>query len=195
MGIIGCLLFLLAFSAIGQEKKAGDGSLHLILHNQPVKEALHQIEKQAGVTFHFDKTRIDMTRMVSLDLEKATLDEALNALGKQTGYQFRQRGDKILIVGAGEVFPPLEDEPAVLLKGKVTDDQDQPIQGVSIVVKGTSTGTQTDGNGAFSIKAAHGNVLVASFVGYETKETAVGSGGSVAISSWFRIKRRWAKLW
>jgi len=181
MGIIGCLLFLLAFSATGQEKKAGDGSLRLVLHNQPVKEALHQIEKQTGVTFHFDKTRIDMTRTVSLDLEKATLDEALSALGKQTGYQFRQRGDKILIVGAGEVFPPLEDEPAVLLKGKVTDDQDQPIQGVSIVVKGTAIGTQTDVNGAFSIKASKGNVLVASFVGYTTKETMLGSGAPVNI--------------
>jgi TonB-dependent SusC/RagA subfamily outer membrane receptor len=182
MGIIGCLLILLVPPAIGQNKNVADSSLHLILHNQPVKEALHQIEKQAGVTFHFDKTRIDMTRTVNLDLEKATLDEALAVLAKQTGYQFRQRGDKILIVGAGEVLPPVEEASAVLLKGKVMDDKDQPIQGVSIVVKGTSTGTQTDGNGAFSIKAVRGDVLVASFVGYETKETSVGSAASIAIS-------------
>ena len=182
MGIIGCLLILLVPPAIGQNKNVADSSLHLILHNQPVKEALHQIEKQAGVTFHFDKTRIDMTRTVNLDLEKATLEEALAVLAKQTGYQFRQRGDKILIVGAGEVLPPVEEASAVLLKGKVMDDKDQPIQGVSIVVKGTSTGTQTDGNGAFSIKAVRGDVLVASFVGYETKETSVGSAASIAIS-------------
>ena len=49
-------------------------------------------------------------------------------------------------------------------------------------MKGTSVGTQTDANGAFSIKAVHGNVLVASFVGYETKETAVGGGTSIVIS-------------
>lgn len=60
-----------------------------------------------------------MTRTVSLELENASLEETLAALARQTGYQFRQRGDKILIVGAGEVFPPVE-EPA---KGTVTDSR------------------------------------------------------------------------
>jgi TonB-linked SusC/RagA family outer membrane protein len=174
------LCLLLALTATGQEKKGG--SLHIILHNQPVREALHQIEKQAGVTFHFDKTRIDMTRMVSLELENASVDEALTALARQTGYQFRQRGDKILIVGAGEPLPSADEAPGVLLQGRVTDNKDQPIQGVSIVHKGTASGTQTDVNGAFSIKASAGDVLVASFVGYQPKEVPVRGSGSLTIA-------------
>ena len=171
---IFCLLLTLA--ATGQEKKSG--SLHLILHNQPVREALHLIEKQAGVTFHFDKTRIDMSRTVNLDLESASLDETLAVLARQTGYQFRQRGDKILIVGAGEVLPPVE---VSVLKGKVIDSRDQPIQGVSVVVKGLNVGTQTDINGVFAIKGSPGDVLAASFVGYQTQEVTVGSSGLVTI--------------
>lgn len=169
------LCLLLALSATGQEKKGG--SLHLILHNQPVREALHQIEKQAGVTFHFDKTRIDMSRTVSLELESASLDDALAALTRQTGYQFRLRGDKVLIVGAGEVLPPAEEAAPGLLRGKVVDSRDQPIQGVSVVVKGSTTGTQTDINGAFAIKASPGDILVASFVGYQTREVSAGANG------------------
>jgi TonB-linked SusC/RagA family outer membrane protein len=182
-----CFLLLVSLSAVGQEKapgqdkKGGNGSLRLVLHNQPVKEALHQIEKQAGVTFHFDKTRIDMNRVVSLDLEKASLGEALDALTRLTGYQFRQRGEKILIVGAGEVLPSAEEESATLVQGKVTDDKDLPIQGVSIVVKGTSTGTQTDNNGSFSIKAVAGNSLIASFVGYVTREAVIRAGAPMVI--------------
>ena len=173
------LCLLLALTATGQEKKSG--SLHIIVHNQPVREALHQIEKQAGVTFHFDKTRIDMTRTVSLELENASLDDALTLLAKQTGYQFRQRGDKILIVGAGEVLPPAESTGG-LLKGVVTDSRDLPIQGVSVVHKATATGTQTDINGAFSIKASAGDVLVVSFVGYQTKEVTVSGSGLLTIA-------------
>src|ERR1700722_12587633 len=158
LALTGLLFFVLRLPVAGQDTKP----LHLILHNQPVKEALHQIEKQAGVTFHFDKTRVDMNKAVTLDLDKATLPEALDALGKVTGYQFRQRGDKILIVGAGEVLPLMEDEPVTLIKGRVTDATDQAVQGVSCVVKGTNVGTQTDASGLFQIKAPRGSVLIAS---------------------------------
>src|SRR5579863_3416665 len=109
-----CLLIWLAFPAMAQERSGNTISLHLVVHNRPVKEVFHQIEKQARVTFHFDKTSIDLNKTVTLDLDKATLDEALDAVTKQTGYQFRQRGDKILIVGAGEVMPTAEaGEPAL----------------------------------------------------------------------------------
>jgi len=66
----GCLCFLLTCCVTARAQKP-TGSLHLILHNTPAKEALHQIERQAGVTFHFDKTRIDLTKTVTLDFEKS----------------------------------------------------------------------------------------------------------------------------
>jgi TonB-linked SusC/RagA family outer membrane protein len=178
--LTGCLFLLLSHSATAQEKKNSDGSLHLVLHNQPVKEVFRQIEKQAGVTFHFDKTRIDLTKTVSLDLEKASLEQVLDALAKQTGYQFRQRGDKILIIGAGEVFPTMPEE-STMLKGTVTDNNSQPIQGVSIVVKGSAAGTQSDASGRFLINAHRGDTVVFSFVGYVTRQVTVGSAPSLVI--------------
>jgi TonB-linked SusC/RagA family outer membrane protein len=179
--LTGCLFLLLSHSSIGQDKKNSDGSLHFVLHNQPVKEVFRQIEKQAGVTFHFDKTRIDLTKTVSLDLEKASLEQVLDALAKQTGYQFRQRGDKILIIGAGEVFPTMPEESSTLRKGIVTDNNGQPIQGVSVVVKSSAAGTQSDANGSFSINAHRGDTLVFSFVGYITRQVTVGSAASMVI--------------
>lgn len=177
--VVPMLCLLLTLPAMGQEKK---GALHIVLHNQPVKEALHLIEKQAGVTFHFDKTRIDMTRTVTLDLENVPLSEALAALARQTGYQFQQRGDKVLIVGAGEALPPVPEKVSELIKGTVSDSKGQPIQGVSVEVRGSTTGTQTDVNGAFSIKGVVGDVLVASFVGYQTQDVPVPSSGRLAIT-------------
>ncbi|WP_209329993.1 SusC/RagA family TonB-linked outer membrane protein [Lunatimonas salinarum] len=49
------------------------------------------------------------------------------------------------------------------------------IPGVSVLVKGTQRGTVTDIDGEFTLEVSNGEVLVASFIGYETKETEVTS--------------------
>ncbi|MGJ1409653.1 SusC/RagA family TonB-linked outer membrane protein [Sphingobacterium thalpophilum] len=66
------------------------------------------------------------------------------------------------------------------LKGKVLDVSGKPIVGVSIAVKGTVKGTQTDIQGNFSIEAESGDVLVVSSVGYKSKEVIV-TGVTVTI--------------
>jgi len=59
----------------------------------------------------------------------------------------------------------------LLIKGIVLDETDNPAPGVSIVVKGTSLGTSTDLNGAYSLKLPSNNsVIVFSYIGYSTIE-------------------------
>lgn len=58
------------------------------------------------------------------------------------------------------------------VSGGVTDEQNMPIPGVNVLVKGTSTGAATDFDGNYSIKASNGDVLVFSYIGYETLEVA-----------------------
>src|SRR3712207_2476549 len=60
------------------------------------------------------------------------------------------------------------------LTGKVTSETGEALPGVSIVVKGTTSGTATDVEGAFSLPVPQaGAVLVVSFVGYTPQELAV----------------------
>ncbi len=61
------------------------------------------------------------------------------------------------------------------VKGTVKDDKGQPLDGATILVKGTQIGTKSDVNGNFSIKAAPKSVLVISFVGFELMEVAVSA--------------------
>ena len=53
--------------------------------------------------------------------------------------------------------------------GRVTDEHNEPILGVNILIKGTTKGTTTDVNGNYKIKAPIGSQLVFSFIGRETK--------------------------
>lgn len=60
------------------------------------------------------------------------------------------------------------------VNGTVRDASGEPMIGVSVVVKGTSTGTSTEIDGTFSLRNAGNNaVLVFSYLGYATQEVAV----------------------
>ncbi|MEO6348935.1 MAG: TonB-dependent receptor [Aquaticitalea sp.] len=59
------------------------------------------------------------------------------------------------------------------VSGVVLDDSSQPIPGVSIVIKNTTTGVTTDFDGKYSINAMVGDVLVFSYVGFDTQQLAV----------------------
>ncbi|MCB0458983.1 MAG: TonB-dependent receptor [Flavobacteriaceae bacterium] len=60
------------------------------------------------------------------------------------------------------------------ISGNVSDDTG-PLPGVSIIIKGTTKGTETDFDGNYAIQAKVGDVLVFSFVGMTTQERKVGN--------------------
>ena len=66
------------------------------------------------------------------------------------------------------------------ISGTVSDDTG-PLPGVSIIIKGTTTGTETDFDGKYSILANTGDVLVFSFVGMTPQERAVGSAAVINV--------------
>lgn len=71
---------------------------------------------------------------------------------------------------------------ANVVKGTVKDSHGEAIIGASIVVKGTSTGTVTDLDGNFSIKASSKDALVISYVGYESVTVSVAGKKSLDIT-------------
>jgi TonB-linked SusC/RagA family outer membrane protein len=61
------------------------------------------------------------------------------------------------------------------VSGTVIDDAGESLPGVSIVIKGTSTGTVTDVNGKYTLSVSPDATLVFSYLGYQTQELTVGS--------------------
>lgn len=70
----------------------------------------------------------------------------------------------------------------IRITGKVLDEKNQPLIGVSVKIKGATTGVSTDVDGAFVINAPENSTLVLSYVGYATKEVAVAGKTTLTIS-------------
>ncbi len=69
------------------------------------------------------------------------------------------------------------------VKGKVTDEKGDALPGVSVLVKGTSTGTVTDNSGNFTVSVPNDQAtLVFSFIGYISREVAVNQQSVINIS-------------
>lgn len=71
----------------------------------------------------------------------------------------------------------------VAVKGKVVDELGKGLPGVSVVLKGTSTGVSTIENGSYTIQVPDkSSVLVFSYIGYTSKEVVVGNQTTVNVN-------------
>ncbi|WP_418510029.1 YfbK domain-containing protein [Corallibacter sp.] len=69
-----------------------------------------------------------------------------------------------------------------LITGKVSDENGLPLPSVSILVKGTTIGTQTNFNGFYSLNAKKGDTLAYSFVGYIPENRVVKTSNVINIT-------------
>ncbi len=67
------------------------------------------------------------------------------------------------------------------ISGTVSDNSGIPLPGVNIIIKGTTTGTQTDFDGNYSITANIGDVLTYTYVGLRLEERTVGAANTVDV--------------
>lgn len=67
------------------------------------------------------------------------------------------------------------------ITGNVSDDTTIPLPGVNIVIKGSTIGTNTDFDGNYVIMASTGDILVFTYVGYETQEIEIQSVATINV--------------
>jgi TonB-dependent starch-binding outer membrane protein SusC len=146
--------------------------LSLNLKNETIKNVLNEIEKKSEFYFIYDASAIDATMSISLDANKKSIVEILDAIFKGSGVVYKIYNKQIAL--ASNSFALSEMLQTRSVSGKVTDPQGEPIPGVSVVVKGTSLGTISDINGIYSISNLPENTtLVFSFIGMENQEVQV----------------------
>ena len=81
------------------------------------------------------------------------------------------KGEAVTLVSSLDAEQQSSNIKGVILDGSTRE----PIIGATVIIKGTSTGVLSNIDGEFTIKAKQGDILLISFLGYETKELKVGT--------------------
>ena len=165
------LLMCLLLQIRGAQAQTARFTIHM--ENVPMEQVVNEIEKQSRYLFLFNKD-IDSRRIiVSVNAENQTITQILPALFKDTGLDYTIEGMSILVTKKAEAS-----EKPIQVRGKVLDQQGQPIVGASVIVQGTTVGVSTDAQGRFELVVpapVASRVLEISYLGYETAHVAVGS--------------------
>lgn len=152
--------------------------------NLSLKQVFSAIKKQTGYVVFSEKNQLTGARPVSLSVNDITLPAVLDKALTPNGLTYTIRGKTIFVTKAPDRPAPegLEEnrtaeEQADIISGRVTNAKNEPLEGVSVTVKGTQTGTTTNANGQFqlSVPSANNIELVFSFVGYETRTIRAGN--------------------
>ena len=154
-------------------------TLNLSFKDARLEQVLDAIMKQSGVKIAYSSDELQKDRVVSVDIQTSDILTALRSvLGE--GYSFKQIEDYIAIArkeisDASDIVSNIADDRNWTIQGQVLENTEPPypLPGVNILIKGTSLGTVSDGNGYFSIKAKKGDVLIFRYLGFKDYEYVV----------------------
>lgn len=165
MKLILFLVFVAFFQLSAVNSYAQEASIDLHLSNASLKEAIQAIEKQTEFVFFYSTEEVDLTKKVDLNIRKGNIEGILKEVFRDYSYRIENR--KILLT-------PKPTQQGHKVKGIVKDHLGESIIGANISVKGTTTGTITDIDGAFTLEVPSGNAeIVISYIGYKQEIIAL----------------------
>lgn len=164
-----------AFSSYSQLTR-----LSLNVKNESLESVFEKIEKDSEFFFLYNKDLVDVEQKVNISVENETIKNILDDLLKDQdiGYVVY---DRQIVITNKAVANKLSDQQNSIT-GKVSDTRNQPLPGVTIVLKGTTQGTVSTADGQYSISNVPDNaVLQFSFVGMKMQEIAVNSRRTIDV--------------
>lgn len=164
MKLIVLLAAIALFQLSATESYAQNTKITLSLKNSTLIEAIKQIEKQTDFVFFYNNAEVDLNKTVNIQINNGNIKEFLNK--ELAGYNYRIENNKI-------VLTPNVTQQNTKIKGKVTDSSGVPIIGANVTESGTSNGTITDVDGAFTLDVKAGAQLKISYIGYLSKMVLV----------------------
>ncbi len=146
---------------------------------QPLSAVLRLIEQKSDYRFFYKESRVFSDKEITLKVKGASLDDVLALILDGTDLNYTVNEKHLVVIGENEAAA---EAPPSQAKGVVWNERREPLSHVSVLVKGSSRGTQTDEGGRFVLQAKENDTLVFSYIGYETQMVRVGAGGGLEVT-------------
>lgn len=154
-----------------------------------LEKVMRKITKQTGYSFIYDPAILEKSIPVTVRLKDATLNNALTLCFKNQPLTYKifdlaivisEKNDPnsdIRTASKKSVGVPVDDR----VSGRVTDSRGEPLPDISVMLKGTSTGTTSDADGKYNIYAPTNGVLIFSNIGYSSREIPVEGRSTIDV--------------
>ena len=187
--LIMTLFTSLAFSSNSNGQGIKSSNITIERKIKHLDQIIGEIEKQTDYKFFYEDQQISKENYrVACDNVDGSVFEILSEVANQTGLAFRQVNNTIAIRKEITDEDIAEDVVSVQpqtksITGKVIDSKGLPLPGVSIVIKGTTTGVTTDFDGNYTMEVpVNAEVLVFSFVGMQNQEIVIGNQSQINVT-------------
>lgn len=148
--------------------------------NVPLTAVFKAFHQQTGYNFLYTYELVEKAGNVDVNLNNVPLTTALNICLDNSTLTYSIMEGTVLIEqrpvsSYKEMWEQMKEQnKAITVSGVVTDGSGKPLEGVSVILKGTSVGTQTNAGGEYSIETEEARgTLVFSFVGYWMQEVEI----------------------
>lgn len=175
-------------SAFCAESAYAEQSLLTVrMNNRTVKDVFSYIEKNSEFIFVYHGSDINLNRKVSVDVSNQPVESILNNMFGGTDIEYIINDRQIIVrkkVADNKAVTTAGPQQAkkITVKGNVKDATGEPLIGVNILVKGTTTGTVTDMDGNFSLNDVASNAVIGiSYIGYKTQDIPLNGKGFIDV--------------
>ena len=142
-----------------------------------IKEVFRQIEKQTKLSIGYNYNKLSKVIDKKVSISSGQVQYVLTNALKGTGLVYSFDGNHIIITPQNQ-----ENTVKKTIRGKVYDNNGEPVIGATIKVVGTSVGTITDFDGLFSLETYEGSPLEISYVGFKTQKVTAKAGKPLDIT-------------
>jgi TonB-linked SusC/RagA family outer membrane protein len=176
---VGIVLFGM-ITATAVNSYSQNARISLKMNDATIVDIFRQIEKTSEFGFFFKSEELNLEKRQSINFSNVPIEDVLKKI-LDVNYSYKIL-DKNIVVTKSNLEAVETQQQSKKVTGKVTDSSKGSLPGVSVVVKGTTTGVITDADGNFSFSNIPENAtLQFSFVGMKTQEIAIGSKKAINV--------------
>lgn len=179
--IMKLTIILLLGASFQLSAKGISQTITLALTDAPLEKVFHAIEKQTEFTFFVKDELLSQAKNVTINVKSLSIHQVLDMCFKNQPLKYAINGKIITIAarslkaGEGRSLHQLNNENDLIdVKGRVVNENNEPIEGVNVTEKGTKNVTATNVIGEFFLKGvAKSSVLIFTSVSMERFELKV----------------------
>ncbi len=178
MRITSFLLFLCVFASFATNTSSQNAKVNISGSNMTVGNFIDQVEKQTDYLFVYSKSEVNVEEAIAVKNGNKSVAQCLAEAFAGTDVKYAFENDYIVLTKNAS---PAIAQQGKVVSGTITDSKGEAIIGANVLVKGSSLGTTTDFDGKYSLEVPAGAVLQVSYIGYLSKEVAVGNQSNINI--------------